>query len=432
MNVRTHTSASHGRPVVEDRRRHELVEAVEDVLNRDGDEVHDVARHVRHEFRVEVRADRKHCGERAETSCEEDEEGQLLLRVDRQLVDSLARQQLAVDRLAARRVRVEEVALFERLRQRSEGALPRALQQAERALHLLPVFQMEEAVRDGLAVAALEHVLGRQDERLHLEEVLRYVRVELDCAVNGVDGAHLGRVETRLGSNVRRELVGDLTRLEQGGRVADGGRLGQTDVVVLGEDGLHVSVRLRLEQCFDQVLVQRVQVRHGKLLHQILEQLDRLLRLAQASRAHGEAAFDVDEDVGVASVHRLLLGRLKLHLLALAVRGLGTLVRSTQHLLDVEDLVALLLRDQDHGGGAQRVLDQRLMRGLDASLRVALAPRVLHDVVGGQLCIVVAREHVLVVLCRQVHVVKGQRIIVLLLRIAIVLGAWREIIIVGH
>ena len=257
---------------------------------------------------------------------------------------------------------------------------------------------MEEAVRDGLAVAALEDVLGRQDERLHLEQVLRYVRVELDCAVNGVDGVHLGRVETRLGSNVRRELVGDLTRLEQRRRVADGGGLGQTDVVVLGEDGLHVCVRLRLEQRLDQVLVQRVQVGHGKLLHQILEQLDRLLRLAEPSGAHGEAALDVDEDVGIASVHGLLLGRLKLHLLALPVRGLGTLVRSTQHLLDVEDLVALLLRDQDHGGGAQRVLGERLVRRLDARVRVALAPRSLHDVVGGQLGVVVAREHVLVVL----------------------------------
>ena len=46
------------------------------------------------------------------------------------------------------------------------------MQQVERALHSLPVLQVEEGVGDGLTVAALQDVFWREDETLHLQEIL--------------------------------------------------------------------------------------------------------------------------------------------------------------------------------------------------------------------------------------------------------------------
>lgn len=47
-------------------------------------------------------------------------------------------------------------------------SLPGAVQQVERALHTLPVLQVEEGVGDGFAVPALQDVLRRQNQTLHL------------------------------------------------------------------------------------------------------------------------------------------------------------------------------------------------------------------------------------------------------------------------
>ena len=42
-----------------------------------------------------------------------------------------------------------------------------------------PMCEMVEGVADRLTVPPLEDVLGRQDQRLHLQQILRDVRVEL-------------------------------------------------------------------------------------------------------------------------------------------------------------------------------------------------------------------------------------------------------------
>lgn len=85
------------------------------------------------------------------------------------------------------------MSLFERIRNQAKRALPSALQKIERTIDPFPVRQVKERVGDGLGIAALENVLGWQNETLLLEEILRHVRVELDCAVNSVDGAYFGR-----------------------------------------------------------------------------------------------------------------------------------------------------------------------------------------------------------------------------------------------
>lgn len=55
-------------------------------------------------------------------------------------------------------------------------ALPGAVQQVERPLHPFPVLQVEEGVGDGLAVAPLQDVLWRENQTLHLQQVLRRKR----------------------------------------------------------------------------------------------------------------------------------------------------------------------------------------------------------------------------------------------------------------
>merc|ERR1719322_1990847 len=109
---------------------------------------------------------RQECGERAESCGEEDEEWELLLGVDGHLVER--RQQLTVGALGAAWVWVEEVSLLERVWDEPEGALPGAVEQVEGAVHPLPVLQVEERVRYRLRVAPLQHMLRRQDQRLHL------------------------------------------------------------------------------------------------------------------------------------------------------------------------------------------------------------------------------------------------------------------------
>lgn len=83
--------------------------------------------------------------------------------------------------------------LFERIRNQAKRTLPSTLEKIERAIDPFPVRQMKERVGDGLGIATLENVLGRENETLLLEEILRHVRVELDRTVNSVDGAYFGR-----------------------------------------------------------------------------------------------------------------------------------------------------------------------------------------------------------------------------------------------
>ena len=51
-------------------------------------------------------------------------------------------------------------------------SLPGVVEEVESAIHPLPVLQVEEGVGDALAVASLEDVLRREDQRLHLQQVL--------------------------------------------------------------------------------------------------------------------------------------------------------------------------------------------------------------------------------------------------------------------
>jgi len=187
-------------------------------------------------------------GEGAESGREEDEEGQLFLGVDRHLV--VAGQELPVGALGAARVGVEEVSLLQRVGDEAEGALPGALQEVARPLHSLPMDQVVKCIGNGLAVSPLENVLRRQYQRPQLQQVGRHVRVELDGPMDGLHRRHLGAGEAALAGDVGRELVGHRSGLQQGRRVADGGRLGQREVVVLGQHSLHVGVVAHLQQSF--------------------------------------------------------------------------------------------------------------------------------------------------------------------------------------
>ena len=80
-------------------------------------------------------------------------------------------QKLSVSAFGARRVWVEQVSLFQRGGNDAKSAFPRAVEEVESALHLLPMCQVEEGVADGLRVASLEDVLRRKDQRLHFQEV---------------------------------------------------------------------------------------------------------------------------------------------------------------------------------------------------------------------------------------------------------------------
>ena len=147
------------------------------------------------------------------------------------------------------------MALLKRVGQEPECALPGAVQKVQSPVHSLPVREMIERVAERLAVAALQDVLRRQDQRLHLQQIFGHVGIELHGPMYRLHCRHLGLGQAPLTRHVRRELVRHGAGLEQRGGVADGGRLGQRDVIVLGENGLHVRVVAHLEQTLQQVLV---------------------------------------------------------------------------------------------------------------------------------------------------------------------------------
>lgn len=293
----------------------------------------------------------KQRGERAKSGGENNKERQLLLGVHGDLVER--RQELAVGAFRAGRIRVEQVAPLERVRKHPESPLPGAVQKVQGALDVLPVRKVEERVRDGFGVAALQDVLRRQDQRLHLEKILRYVRIELDGPVDGLDRRHFGGRQPTLARDVRGKLVRDHPRFQQRRRVTDRGRFRQRDVVVFGQHRLHVRVRLHLEQGLDEILVyvQHVHDRRN-FFGEIAEHLHRLLQLAQFSRAHRQPPLYVDQHVGVAPMLRLHQGALVLHLLRLSVAGLGVLKRLLEDFFDFRYRGRFFLGQEDVGGGA--------------------------------------------------------------------------------
>lgn len=118
---------------------------------------------------------------------------------------------------------------------------PGVLQHLQRALDPFPVRQVPEGVGDGLRVAPLQDVLGGQDQRLQLQQVERHVRVELDRAVDGLDGRRLRRAESPPTERVRLEpknaagetkhsLFRDQPRFQQRRTEANGRRLGQRNI----------------------------------------------------------------------------------------------------------------------------------------------------------------------------------------------------------
>jgi len=54
-------------------------------------------------------------------------------------------------------------------------SLPGALKQVDGSVDPLPVPQVEERVRDGLAVTTLQDVLRRKYQRLHFQQILNAV-----------------------------------------------------------------------------------------------------------------------------------------------------------------------------------------------------------------------------------------------------------------
>ena len=91
------------------------------------------------------------------------------LRVDGQIVEE--RQQFPIGAFGARRVRIEQMSLFQRRGNDTERAFPRAMQKVESPVDFLPMRQMEERVTNRLRIAALQNVLRREDQRLHFEKI---------------------------------------------------------------------------------------------------------------------------------------------------------------------------------------------------------------------------------------------------------------------
>merc|ERR1719341_1359488 len=183
--------------------------------------------------------------EAAKPSCEQYEERKLLLRVDRHLVENW--QKLPVSTLGATRVRVEEVSFLQRIWQQAKSALPCAVQQVQGPINPFPMCEMVEGVADRLTVPPLEDVLGWQDQRLHLQQILRDVRVELHRPVNGFNSSHFRHSKSTFSGDICAELVGYAASLQQGCSVADGGGLGQADVVVFRQHRLHVRIVAHLK-----------------------------------------------------------------------------------------------------------------------------------------------------------------------------------------
>ncbi|KAH9410191.1 hypothetical protein TYRP_009947 [Tyrophagus putrescentiae] len=148
----------------------------------------------------------------------------------------------------------------------------------------------------------------------------------------------------------------------------------QSLTIVLGEQRLHVGVRLHLQQRLNEVLVNVEEVDHGKLLDDVAHHLHRLAQFAQLAGAHCQPAADVDEHVQVAAVGGLVQRRLVVGQLRPAVRGLGHLQAVSEDPLRLGDRLRLLVGQQNVGGGAVGVLRQRLLCRFDARLGVTFSP----------------------------------------------------------
>ena len=97
------------------------------------------------------------------------------------------------------------MSLLQRIGQESEGALPGAVEQVQGPVHSLPVREMIERVAERLAVPALEDVLRRQDQRLHLQQILGHVGIELHGPVYGLYGGHFAGRKAALAGDVGRK-----------------------------------------------------------------------------------------------------------------------------------------------------------------------------------------------------------------------------------
>ena len=90
---------------------------------------------------------------------------------------------------------MEEMSFLQWVWQQAKSALPCAVQQVQSPINPVgtlmvccirkepkepfPMCEMVEGIADGLTVTPLEDVLRRQDQRLHLQQILWDVRVEL-------------------------------------------------------------------------------------------------------------------------------------------------------------------------------------------------------------------------------------------------------------
>lgn len=68
-------------------------------------------------------------------------------------------QKFSVSTFGAARIRIEQVALLQRIRNQPESALPSAVQKVQGSVDSSPMLEMKKSVGDGLGIASLQNVL---------------------------------------------------------------------------------------------------------------------------------------------------------------------------------------------------------------------------------------------------------------------------------
>ena len=166
--------------------RHQHLKLAVEVDDRRGEDLPQGDGDGPHRVRILMGQEGQKRREGAQAGREEDKEGQLFLGVDGDLVEG--GQQLPVGAFGATRVRIEEVALLQRVRDQPEGAFPGAMEQIERPVDAFPMLKVEKRVGNGLGIAALQNVLRGQNQRLHFQQIFGNVRIELHGAMNRFHG----------------------------------------------------------------------------------------------------------------------------------------------------------------------------------------------------------------------------------------------------
>merc|ERR1719495_2554654 len=132
---------------------------------------------------------------------------------------------------------------------------------------------------------------------------------------------------------------------------------------------------------------------------------------AQLSCTHCKSPPDVDHNIGVTPMLRFHERILVLKLLRSSVVRFRNPERLSELCLCLSDVQRLFFCQENISSGTFRIKSNSLLGRLDSCPRVSFSPGCLHYFVFWFSSICLTRKECLMVLCREIHVVVGERLL---------------------